>query len=74
MINAEDNIVIEPYNPAWPKLSAAEMKAIRLAANQSPYIAIEHIGSTRTCLHFYYSCHKCLICCDPLLTYTDVLS
>jgi GrpB-like predicted nucleotidyltransferase (UPF0157 family) len=45
-LQAEDNIIIEPYNSAWPKLAEAEIKAIKIIANDLPYVAIEHIGST----------------------------
>jgi len=43
---AEDNIIIEPYNPAWPKLAEAEIKGIKTISNQLPHISIEHLGST----------------------------
>lgn len=42
---AEDSIIIQPYNPAWPKLAEAEITAIK-AISDVPYVAIEHIGST----------------------------
>lgn len=45
-LKAEDNIVIEPYDPAWPKLADSEIKAIKTITNNLPHIAIEHIGST----------------------------
>lgn len=45
-INAQDNIIIQPYNPAWPKLAEAEIKAIKTIANQASFISIDHIGST----------------------------
>lgn len=45
-LTAKDNIVIEPYNSVWPKLAAAEMKAIQMVTKQIPYITMEHIGST----------------------------
>lgn len=45
-LNAEDNIVIKPYDPTWPKRAAAEIKAIKTMGNEVPFIAIEHIGST----------------------------
>lgn len=45
-MSAQDNIVIEAYSFAWPKLFDAEMKTIKKIANQLPYEAIEHIGST----------------------------
>jgi len=45
-LKAHDNIVIQPYNPAWPKLAEAEIKAIKIIADGIPYNCIEHIGST----------------------------
>ncbi len=45
-LNAEDNIIIEPYNPAWPKLAAAEIKTIKEITIQFPCVSIEHLGST----------------------------
>ncbi|HRD71391.1 MAG TPA: GrpB family protein, partial [Legionella sp.] len=45
-INAQDNIIIQPYNPAWPKLAEAEIKAIKTIVNQASFISIDHIGST----------------------------
>ncbi|MDI1351819.1 MAG: GrpB family protein [bacterium] len=45
-LNAQDNIVIQPYNPAWPKLAIAEIKAIKTIANQDSIVSIDHIGST----------------------------
>lgn len=45
-LKAKDNIVIEPYNPAWPKLAAAEINAIKIITQSLPYVAIEHLGST----------------------------
>lgn len=44
-LNAEDNISIEPYNPAWLQLAEAEITAIKLIA-KLPYARLEHIGST----------------------------
>lgn len=44
-LEAQDNIIIEPYNPAWPKLAEAEINAIK-AITSSSYELIEHIGST----------------------------
>jgi len=43
---AHDNIVIQPYNPAWPKLAEAELKAIKIITDGLPYSRMEHIGST----------------------------
>ena len=43
---AEDHIIIEPYNTAWPKLAAAEIKTIKEMTNGLPYISIDHVGST----------------------------
>jgi GrpB-like predicted nucleotidyltransferase (UPF0157 family) len=45
-LEAHDDILIHPYNPAWEKLAAAEIKTIKEVANQLPYTSIEHIGST----------------------------
>ena len=45
-LNAQDNIIIQSYNPAWPKLAEAEIKAIKTIANRAPFVSIEHIGST----------------------------
>lgn len=45
-LNAEDSIVIEPYNPAWPKLAEAEIKVIKIITHPLSHISIEHIGST----------------------------
>lgn len=45
-LKAQDNIVIHPYNPAWPKLAAAEIKAIKTMTDDLPFVSIEHIGST----------------------------
>jgi GrpB-like predicted nucleotidyltransferase (UPF0157 family) len=44
-MQAEDSIIIQPYNPAWPKLAEAEIAAIKTMSDV-PYVAIEHIGST----------------------------
>ncbi len=45
-LNAKDNLTIEPYNPVWPKLAKAEIKAIKGMAGQLSYISIKHAGST----------------------------
>ena len=45
-LNAQDNIIIQCYNPAWPKLAAAEIKAIKTITHHLPFVLIEHIGST----------------------------
>ena len=45
-LKADDNIVIETYNPAWPKLAEAEIKVIKLATDQLSHVSIEHLGST----------------------------
>lgn len=42
---AKDNIIIQTYNPAWPKLAEAEIAAMK-AISHAPYVNIEHIGST----------------------------
>ena len=44
-LQAEDSIIIQSYNCAWPKLAEAEISVIK-ALSDSPYVAIEHIGST----------------------------
>lgn len=44
-LKAEDSIIIQSYNPAWPKLAEAEISAIK-SIGDAPYVAIEHIGST----------------------------
>lgn len=43
---AQDTIIIQPYNPTWPQLANAEIKAIKTLCNHLPYNSIEHIGST----------------------------
>jgi GrpB-like predicted nucleotidyltransferase (UPF0157 family) len=45
-LTANDNIIIQPYNPGWKKLAAAEIKVIKTIAGNTPYVAIEHLGST----------------------------
>jgi GrpB-like predicted nucleotidyltransferase (UPF0157 family) len=45
-LNALDNIVIQPYNLIWPKLAAAEINALKIAAINLSYDSIHHIGST----------------------------
>ncbi len=45
-LHAEDNIVLEPYDPAWTKLAEAEIKTIKMITKQLPHVAIEHVGST----------------------------
>lgn len=44
-LNAKDNIIIEPYNPAWPKLAEAEINVIKRVTNNASCL-IEHVGST----------------------------
>lgn len=44
-LRAQDNIVLEDSDPAWPKLAAAEIEAITQTVNL-PYVRIEHCGST----------------------------
>ncbi|MDA9271924.1 GrpB family protein [bacterium] len=44
-LKAQDNIVLKPYDAAWPKLAKAEINAIKLTT-QLPFDAIEHVGST----------------------------
>lgn len=43
---AKDDIVIVPYQDAWPKLADVEMNAIKLMADNIEFTFIEHIGST----------------------------
>lgn len=43
---ADDPIIIQPYNFAWPKLAAAEIKTIKEITRGLPYVSIEHLGST----------------------------
>ena len=45
-LNAPDNIVIQSYNPAWPKLAEAEIKAIKTIADHLSFVSIDHMGST----------------------------
>lgn len=42
---AKDEIFLEPYNPNWKKLAAAEINAIKKFIHL-PFLAIEHLGST----------------------------
>lgn len=44
-LHAKDDISIEAYHPAWPKLAEAEINTIKKFINLS-YVQIEHIGST----------------------------
>ncbi|CAN5339649.1 hypothetical protein BH10PSE19_BH10PSE19_00650 [soil metagenome] len=44
-LQAPDNIAIQPYNPVWPKLAAAEIKTIKMLT-ELPYMSIDHLGST----------------------------
>jgi GrpB-like predicted nucleotidyltransferase (UPF0157 family) len=41
-----DQIIIVPYDPAWPALYAAEAPLVRAALPADLVIAIEHFGST----------------------------
>lgn len=45
-LNAKDKVILECYNPVWPKLAGAEIKTIKGMAGQLSYISIEHIGNT----------------------------
>tara|TARA_B110000908_G_C10159224_1_gene405167 strand:- start:200 stop:943 length:744 start_codon:yes stop_codon:yes gene_type:complete len=45
-LKASDEIVIESYNPAWPKFARAEINAIKLVCEKLPFESIHHIGST----------------------------
>jgi GrpB-like predicted nucleotidyltransferase (UPF0157 family) len=44
-LEAQDSIVLKPYNEAWPKLAAAEIDAIKNTINL-PHESINHLGST----------------------------
>lgn len=45
-LTAEDTIIIQPYNSAWPMLAAAEIKTIKETTPNLSYVSIDHIGST----------------------------
>jgi GrpB-like predicted nucleotidyltransferase (UPF0157 family) len=45
-LNASDDIIIQPYHSGWEKSATAEIKVIKTIAGKTPYIAIEHLGST----------------------------
>lgn len=45
-LTAADEILIQLYNPAWPKLAEAEIKVIKKVIDPLPYVALEHLGST----------------------------
>lgn len=45
-LNAEDDVLIQPYNPIWPLLATAEINAIKAQTLHLSYMVIEHIGST----------------------------
>jgi GrpB-like predicted nucleotidyltransferase (UPF0157 family) len=45
-LNAEDSVIIEPYNTAWPKLAEAEIQSIKTITSPLDYVCIEHLGST----------------------------
>ncbi len=45
-LNAVDLIQIEPYNSAWPKLTEAEINAIKSVIDMTQIDALEHLGST----------------------------
>lgn len=44
-LDAQDQIILEPCDPHWKKLAAAEMGAVQQAVHL-PFVAIEHLGST----------------------------
>ena len=44
-IQAEDNVILVPYNPKWEKLAQAEIEAIKKIV-PLPFRHIEHLGST----------------------------
>lgn len=41
-----DQIVIEPYHPKWPKMAHAEIERINSEISDSNIIAVQHVGST----------------------------
>jgi GrpB-like predicted nucleotidyltransferase (UPF0157 family) len=45
-LNAVDNIIIQAYDSAWPKLAEAEIKVIKEVTKHLHYVAVEHLGST----------------------------
>ena len=45
-LKASDEIIIESYDPAWPKFANAEINAIKLVCEKLPFESIHHIGST----------------------------
>lgn len=45
-LSAQDNIDIQPYNFAWPKLAEAEIKTIKTLTSHLDRVSIDHIGST----------------------------
>ena len=44
-LQASDDVILKPYDPAWPKLAKAEMNAIQQFA-QLPFVTMQHLGST----------------------------
>lgn len=44
-IKVQDDIIIQPYAPAWQNLAKAEIKAIKTISKE-PYVSIDHVGST----------------------------
>ncbi|RUR12043.1 GrpB family protein [Legionella sp. km772] len=45
-LEAKDEVQVQPYNPVWPLLAAAEIQTIKGLAKHLPHLAMEHIGST----------------------------
>jgi len=45
-LKADDNIIIQAYDPAWLELAKAEISAIKKICNTLVYKDIQHIGST----------------------------
>lgn len=45
-LEADDNIVISTYNPAWPLEAKAEIDTITAFSKPLDFVTIEHIGST----------------------------
>lgn len=44
-LQASDDIILQQYDPAWPKLAAAEMNAIQ-QFTQLAFVTMQHLGST----------------------------
>ena len=44
-LQASDDVILQPYDPAWPKLAKAEINAIQ-QFTQLPFVTMQHLGST----------------------------